>query len=278
MSSRYSPLFGCKLGALPFRYLGIPMQVRKLSNNDRKAVEDCFEKRLSGWKGKLLSTGGRLVLINSVLSNLPMFMLSFFKVPCGVLKKMDYYRSRFYWQNEQHKKKYRLAKWEIMCQPKDRGLGSFVLKNGSQIRFWEDTWLGNQPLKHQYPSLFNIHATVAETLSSSPLNVSLRRALTGNKLIEWHNLVLRTMRIRLTEGADMFKWNLHKTGSFTVRLMYKALINNNIRDIWRARLPLKIKIFMWYLKKSVLLTKDNLRRKNQYGDDTCVFCSRYQTI
>jgi hypothetical protein len=33
---------------------------------------------LSSWKGKVLSAGERLVLINSVLSRLPMYMLSFF--------------------------------------------------------------------------------------------------------------------------------------------------------------------------------------------------------
>jgi hypothetical protein len=43
--------------------------------------------------------GGRLVLINSVLSSLPMFMLSFFEVPKGMLEKIDYFRSRFFWQS-----------------------------------------------------------------------------------------------------------------------------------------------------------------------------------
>jgi hypothetical protein len=55
------------------------MNTRKLSNRDWQEIENRIEKRLSGWKGKMLSTGGRLVLINSVLSSLPMFMLSFWK-------------------------------------------------------------------------------------------------------------------------------------------------------------------------------------------------------
>ena len=58
----------------------------------------------------MLSVGGRLVLINSVLSSLPMFMMSFFEIPRGVLKKLDYFRSRFFWQSDEHKKKYRLTK------------------------------------------------------------------------------------------------------------------------------------------------------------------------
>ncbi|WVZ52933.1 hypothetical protein U9M48_003932 [Paspalum notatum var. saurae] len=35
------------------------------------------------------------------------------------------------------------------------------------------------------------------------------------------------------------------------------------QDIWRIKLPLKINIFIWYLKKGVLLTKDNLSRHDQ---------------
>jgi len=33
---------------------------------------------------------------------------------------------------------------------------NFVIKDGSQVRFWEDIWLGNSPLREQYPQLYNI--------------------------------------------------------------------------------------------------------------------------
>jgi hypothetical protein len=56
-------------------------------------IEERIEKKLSSWKGKYLSVGGRLVLINSVLMSLTMFMLSVFDVPKGVLENIDYYRS-----------------------------------------------------------------------------------------------------------------------------------------------------------------------------------------
>ena len=133
-------------------------------------------------------------------------------------------------------------------------LGSFIAKNGTQVRFWEDTRLGDQPLKYKFLSLFNIvwkkNATVAEVLCSSPLNISFRRALTGNKLTEWYNLLLRTMNVDLIEGNDVFSWKLHRNRSFSVRSMYKHLINNIgvSQDIWRIQLSLKIKIFLWYFK------------------------------
>jgi hypothetical protein len=323
-----------KKGVYPFKYLGIPMHFRKLSNIDWKVVENKIERKLSIWKGKLMSVGGRLVLLNFVLTSLVMFMLSLFEVPRGVLEKIDYFRSRFFWQGSDHKKKYRLTKWEILCQPKEIGglgiqnidvqnkcllskwlfkllneeglwqtllrkkylsrytltkvtskpsdshfwvglmkvkdtflnLGSFILKKGTQIRFWEDRWLGSQPLMTQYPSLYNIvhkkDATVASVFEMVPLNVSFQRVLVGENLRLWHLLVLRVAHVELYGENGMFKWDLSMTGHFFVRSTYRAFLNNNHvtynKTLWSLKVPLKIKIFMWYLIRGVVLTKDNL--------------------
>ena len=44
------------------------------------------------------------------------------------------------------------------------------------------------------------------------------------------------------------------------------------------KIPLKIKIFMWYLKRGAILTKDNLAKRNWNGSKTCYFCSKPETI
>jgi hypothetical protein len=59
-------------------------------------IKECTKKKLSSWKGKYLSVGGRLVLINSVLSSLPMFMLSFFELSKGVLRKLTTFGQDFF--------------------------------------------------------------------------------------------------------------------------------------------------------------------------------------
>jgi hypothetical protein len=85
----YSQLFGCQIGAYPFSYLGIPVQYKKnLTIKIRKELNNALKKKLSSWKGKLLSVGGRLVFINSVLTSMVLFMLSFFNVPRGVVEKI----------------------------------------------------------------------------------------------------------------------------------------------------------------------------------------------
>jgi hypothetical protein len=68
-----------------------------------------------------------------------LFMLSFFEVPKGVLEKIEYYMSQFFWQNDNHKKKYMLAKWSILCQTKDHGgmgIMNIVVQNECLLSKW----------------------------------------------------------------------------------------------------------------------------------------------
>ena len=163
--------------------------------------------------------------------------------------------------------------------------GRFNLMDGTQIRFWEDTWLGNQPLGVRFPALFNIvrrkHDSVATVLSSIPLNVSFRRALVGNNLRSWNHIVSSLHDVKLQAGRDVFVWTLHSSGQFSVRSFYAALISNGVRvsqEIWKTKIPTKIRIFLWYLKKGVILTKDNLYRRNWKGGKKCAFCHLPETI
>jgi hypothetical protein len=75
---------------LGIRYLGIPIHYRRRTNDKWKIVEERLQLRLSSWRGKLLSIGGRLILINPILINMVLYMLSFFVLPKGVLKILDY--------------------------------------------------------------------------------------------------------------------------------------------------------------------------------------------
>jgi hypothetical protein len=84
----------------------------------------------------MLSYGGQLILINSVLSSLALFMLSLYEVSKGILHKLDFYSS-FY--KEITTKKYRLIKWSIICRPKYQGgLGILDLEkqNTSLLSKW----------------------------------------------------------------------------------------------------------------------------------------------
>ena len=61
--------------------------------------------------------------------------------------------------------------------------GSFEVHNGTQLRFWDDCWVGATSFDKLYPSLYNIvrrkNVVVADVLNTEPLNVSFRRAIVG---------------------------------------------------------------------------------------------------
>jgi hypothetical protein len=96
MEEQYKQIFGCEAGDLPFRYLGVPIHYKRLLNKEWYPVENRFEQKMGCWQSKLLSYGDRLVLINSILTSLPMFMLSFLEIPKGVRKRLDFYHPRFF--------------------------------------------------------------------------------------------------------------------------------------------------------------------------------------
>lgn len=98
----------------------------------------------------------------------------------------------------------------------------------------------------------------------------------------WLHLVQRLMDINLTQDLDVFKWNLHTSGLFSVMSMYAYMINDNQhlrqRYIWKLKIPLKIKIFDWYLCRGVVLTRDNLAKRIWNGSKKCCFCNEDETI
>jgi hypothetical protein len=59
-------------------------------------------------------------LINSSLTNIPLYMLSLYAALKLVIKKMDLFRIRLLWQGGKKTKKH-LVDWEIVCLPKDQG-------------------------------------------------------------------------------------------------------------------------------------------------------------
>ena len=141
-------------------------------------------------------------------------------------------------------------------------------------------------LSRTYPNLHNIvrnkYATVATKFTRAAVNVSFRRSLIGNKLNEWHNLVASIAHINLLEGSSQFLWGLYSNVIFFGQAMYSFLVSNSSKvpqDIWRVRVPLKINVFLYFLeRKVIILTKDNLDKRNWHGRKAFGFCSKSESI
>jgi hypothetical protein len=93
--------------------------------------------------------------------------------------------------------------------------------------------------------------------------------LVAGNLQSWHDLVMRLINICLTNRPNIFKWSLNSNGQFIVNSIYQAFIDTNIVPnnsyLWKIRIPLKIKVFIWLLYREAILTKDNLVKKIDMG-------------
>ena len=65
--------------------------------------------------------------------------------------------------------------------------------------------------------------------------------------------------------------------AFTFTYIYKAAMSEG-KEIWKLKIPLKIKIFLWFFQRWILLTKDNLAKKNWTESQKCCECNGNETI
>jgi hypothetical protein len=113
-----------------------------------------------------------------------MFMLSFFEIPKGVKKRLDFYRSRFFWQNDQLKRKYRLTKWNIICRPKEQGgLGVEVLelKNRCLLSKWLYKLLNEEGVWQELLHNKYLKNTTLSQVTTKPTDSPFWKGLMGVK-------------------------------------------------------------------------------------------------
>lgn len=69
----------CCIGRIPFKFLGIPIGANPRRCSTWAPKVESMARRLASWKGQHLSMGGRVTLINSVLTSLPLYFCLFIK-------------------------------------------------------------------------------------------------------------------------------------------------------------------------------------------------------
>ncbi|GJY15020.1 hypothetical protein Tco_0385442 [Tanacetum coccineum] len=111
--SQMARIIGCGVSKLPFKYLGVPVESR------------------------LLSVGGRLLLIKVVLGNLPTYFMYIYLMPISIRSKLESMRNKFFGGADQNDSKMSWVKWEKCLSSKIKGgLGAFmaIMEAFSMIR------------------------------------------------------------------------------------------------------------------------------------------------
>nr|GFB00136.1 RNA-directed DNA polymerase, eukaryota [Tanacetum cinerariifolium] len=211
-------LIGCGVKRTPFRYLGVSVDVQMLRNSAWANTIQKLYSRLSRWKVKTLSVGGRLTLLKSVLGASPLYNLSIYKAPKGVLHDMESIRITFFNGADLSERKITWVAWEKVLASK---------KNEDK----EDS--------------------VASKLGSSSVDSSFRRPVRdGIERQQWSDLSSLLESVILSPSKDRWFCDLNREGAFRVKDVRSIiddifLPSSEVATRWAKYMPIKINIFMW---------------------------------
>ena len=117
----YTKTLNCSQMEVPFIYLGLEVGGNPRKKKFWESVPSKLKSRLSVWKGRFLSMEGRLCLIKSVLSTVPLYYLSLFKAPEVVCKSIISIRRRFLWGWGKENRPISWISWKDICNSKGEG-------------------------------------------------------------------------------------------------------------------------------------------------------------
>lgn len=117
----FAASLNCLHQNLPIQYLGLPLGANPSRRSTWKPVLDKLKQKLASWKRRLLSFAGRLTLIKCVMSNLPIYYLSMFRIPTGVAKEIERMQSAFLWGGSELRRKIHMVRWDVLTKNKNLG-------------------------------------------------------------------------------------------------------------------------------------------------------------
>eukprot|EP00253_Pinus_taeda_P021755 PITA_21755 len=164
------------------------------------------------------------------------------------------------------------------------------VKNGSEARFWTDSWQQLPCINNILQDLPNQNLIQQETID---------QFWTNNNTIdhcEWKDArdilphsseavqralaeEIKKRTIIKKDGPDSLRWGYEEKGTFTSTEAYHLIIKGNyIKDkiwerIWQPPLWPKISTFLWLLSHNRTLTWDNLRKRKFTGPSICLNCN-----
>ena len=150
----------------------------------------------------------------------------------------------------------------------------FTVGDDSRIKFWHDSWCGDQPLLERFLELFRLarvpEASVADHLqylgSSHHWDIDFSRSVQDWELEEVAAFMELLYSCPIRRGSlDSLCWRPSSCKVFVVRSYYSILLQPTRslfpwKSVWKSKVPTRMTFFTWTAALERILTVDNLRK------------------
>lgn len=215
-------------------------------------------KKVASWKGKFLSMGGKLTLIQVVLGSVPIHILSVLKPPSKNLQSIEKLFSQFFWGEHGGKGKKAWISWKKVTKPREEGgLGIKALAEMMAALHTKLAWnvqtkdsLFAKFLKAKY--LQGSGVTLQHTHNRSPLWSAIAS--------QWNFL-----QANIAYTYNKYIWKPDQKGTFSFKSAWRTLRGNATvwaiaGNVWKSYIPLKLSVFFWRLWFKGIPTDDRIQR------------------
>jgi hypothetical protein len=192
------------------------------------------------------------------------------------------------WTSKMPTGTYGVGLWKFIHSASNKfsRLLQFEVGDGTRIRFWDDMWCNDGPLKSAYLELYHIarakDAFVADNFQCR--GDSIHWEVTFTRLAQDWELESFSSFLELlysftgtSSGEDKVCWKPSQSKNFQVKSYYKSLTSNGEdcfpwKSIWKAKVPPWVAFFSWTAALGRILTEENLRRRRVIIVSWCCLC------
>ena len=123
------------------KYLGFSIIYKGRSASDFHFLTEKIQAKLAGWKTRLLTPTGKLVLIKAAVTLVSEYMMQCFSIPIKICNTIDKITRDLLWGSSDEKRKLHMVSWKKITVPKELGgLGVFSMQDRNHALLAKFCW------------------------------------------------------------------------------------------------------------------------------------------
>lgn len=113
--------------------------------------------------------------------------------------------------------------------------------------------------------------------------LTFRTNVSASTMNLWGELCNLVESTSLSYEEDHILWNFTLTCKYSVQSLYvvinhRGVIPKFVSSVRKVVIPPRVQFFLWLLSKNRLLTRDNLVKRRDVSDPSCLFCNEHESI